>query len=326
MKKSILFFTLLWLSNFAINAQKKIWLDTDLLLGLNKNAPREVDDAIAMMMLLDHEKEIDLKGISTISEVKYGKKLAQSILKTYFPKLKIPVYEGSNICTDIGVETEASLVLAKELSKNKLTILAIGPATNIATVLKNHPNLVGQIEEIVFCAGRTANLPFTLGLEYETVSDYNFDRSNEAFQIVFESKVPVVLSGFEAGRSILLGETDFEFLKLSQNPTNRWMHKHLKDWAALNFKLFGIKGFVPWDCTSIGYVLYPQFFTINKNTPIGIVNKKTDATVPKGLPAFKNYLEITAPENSPWRCSFVSQTKLGFEELILESFKKVTNR
>jgi pyrimidine-specific ribonucleoside hydrolase len=35
-----------------------------------------------------------------------------------------------------------------KLWKEKLTILALGPMTNIATLIQNHPDIIPQIEKI----------------------------------------------------------------------------------------------------------------------------------------------------------------------------------
>jgi hypothetical protein len=46
--------------------------------------------------------------------------------------------------------------LYQALKKRKLTILALGPMTNIATLIQNHPDIIPQIEKISICAARNA--------------------------------------------------------------------------------------------------------------------------------------------------------------------------
>jgi pyrimidine-specific ribonucleoside hydrolase len=36
--------------------------------------------------------------------------------------------------------------------EEKLTILALGPMTNIATLIQNHPDIIPQIENINLCS------------------------------------------------------------------------------------------------------------------------------------------------------------------------------
>jgi pyrimidine-specific ribonucleoside hydrolase len=45
-----------------------------------------------------------------------------------------------------------------EALKKKLTILALGPMTNIATLIQNHPDIIPQIEKISICAARTPTI------------------------------------------------------------------------------------------------------------------------------------------------------------------------
>ncbi|MEM6700641.1 MAG: nucleoside hydrolase, partial [Bacteroidota bacterium] len=122
---------LLSLPNLA-TAKRDIWLDTDQLLGNPKDAPREVDDAIALIMILRHHQQLKLHGISLVTEVDYGYDITQRVLQHYWAGDTIPVYKGSDACGDVGTENEATRALAAALRKRKLTIVAIGPATNVA--------------------------------------------------------------------------------------------------------------------------------------------------------------------------------------------------
>ncbi len=54
------------------HAQEKIWFDTDQLMGNPERAPREVDDAIALIMALKFHKDIQIEGISLVTDVDYG--------------------------------------------------------------------------------------------------------------------------------------------------------------------------------------------------------------------------------------------------------------
>jgi pyrimidine-specific ribonucleoside hydrolase len=64
---------------------------------------------------------------------------------------------------DLGVENDGTRALYEALKKEKLTILALGPMTNIATLIQNHPDIIPQIEKISICAARTPGLLFNPG-------------------------------------------------------------------------------------------------------------------------------------------------------------------
>lgn len=303
-------------------AQKGVWLDTDLMIGLPENAPREVDDAIALMMAMNLKSKIEIVGVSTISNTVYAKKTGIQLLKWFNKTGKtIPVYGGANSAEELGVENEATLALGESLKSEKLTILAIGPLTNIATVIKNHPESLKNIDEIVVCAGRTANYPFSLGIGNLKVWDYNFEYDVKAFEVILESKVKLVLAGFESSESLLLGGADIAFMK-NKSQGHTWVYKELVKWQNNYTAVFGLPAFVPWDTTPLGYLTHPQYFKVQKNIPVKINFKQNDANVGPNLGKEKYFLEVSKDFNSPYKVDFVFKTLPGFEEQILEILQK----
>jgi len=318
--KKILFVGLL-LFSLPIFAQKKIWFDTDIMIGNPDRAPREVDDAITLMMTLKHQDKVKIEGISLITYVDYAYGITEKMIKWYGLNLSIPIYKGSDTCNDLGTENDATKALAAALKKEKLTILALGPATNVATVLKNHPELASQIEEIVFCAGRTPDFHFRPGLEQHTVSDYNFEKDVESFKVVFDSGVKVVLSGFECSVYLFLGKTDYDFLN-NNFEGDKWVYDFLRPWSKRHEQLFGNDGFIPFDVTPLGYLTHPQYFKYYENIPVRIITKPNDATIPANRPKQKAFLEVSPTFDSKWKCLYAYKTLPGFEEIVLKSLKR----
>ena len=298
---------------------KRIWLDTDIMVGMpDKKGAREVDDAIALMMALRHSDKVQLVGISTVTYVDYGHDVTQKLLGYYNKTGRtIPVYRGSDTLRDVGRETDASRAMAEALRKESMPILAIGPLTNVATVLKNHPELAKRIESVVVCAGRTPGLAFRPGLERLTVGDYNFEKDPDAFRILFDSGVKVVLSGYECSVYTFLGRTDLDFLAQG-SAGDQWLSKTLRPWQLLNKTLFGVDGFVPWDTTPLGYLTHPSYFKYYENIPVRINTRKADT----GGAGQKPYLEVSYEyKDTPWRATYAYKTLPGFEEIVLESMK-----
>ncbi|ARK13554.2 nucleoside hydrolase [Fibrella sp. ES10-3-2-2] len=299
---------------------RRIWLDTDIMVGMpDKRGAREVDDAITIMMALRHADKVHLVGISTVTYADYGYNVTQKLLGWYNKTgRKIPVYRGSDTLHDIGRETDASRAMAAALRRERMPILAIGPMTNVATVLKNHPELAKQIEEVVVCAGRTPGLPFRPGLELVTVGDYNFEMDPEAFRVLFNSGVKVVLSGYECSVYTFLGRTDLDFLARGSEG-DKWLSKTLRPWQLLNKNVFGVDGFVPWDTTPLGYLTHPTYFKYHEAIPVRI-NTRGDDTGGTGQ---KPFLEVSFDyKDTPWRATYAYKTLPGFEEIVIESLKK----
>ena len=313
---------------FAQNKPRRVWFDTDIMIGLPERAPREVDDGVTLIMALRQPDKIDLAGISTVTYVDYGYDVTQKILGWYNQTGKtIPVYKGSQNGSNTGVETDASRAIADALRKEKLAILALGPVTNVATVVMNHPELVPQIEEVVVCAGRTPGFPFRPGLEKVTVGDYNFERDTLAFRTLFDAGIKVVLSGFECSAYLLLGKTDIEFLERSPSEGDQWLYAQLRPWQERAKTLFGVEGFIPYDTTPLGYLTHPEYFKYYRDIPVRINMKPNDATI--GASATrreKPYLEVSYDyKDTKWRATYAYKTLPGFEEIVIESLKSPKN-
>lgn len=309
---------------------RRVWFDTDIMIGMPSPNPREVDDGVTLIMALRHPDKIDLVGISTVTYSDYGYEVSQKLLGWYNrdaqgkPRKPIPVYKGSNTGQDTGVENDATRALADALRKEKLAILALGPVTNVATVVKNHPELAAQIEEVIVCAGRTPGFPFKPGLQKVTVGDYNFERDSEAFRVLFDAGIKMVLSGFECSAYTLLGKTDIEFMEKSTFEGDQWLYAQLRPWQGRALKLFGVEGFIPYDATPLGYLTHPDYFNYYRDIPVRINVKPNDvnSTSANIRPKEKGFLEVSYDyKDTKWRAIYAYKTLPGFEEIIIESLK-----
>jgi len=296
---------------------KRIWFDTDIMIGLPKRAPREVDDGVTLMMAL-RQPSVEIVGISLVTEVDYGYDVTQKLLGWYNKGEAIPVYKGSDLANDLGTENEATLALAAALQKEKLTILALGPNTNIATVLKNHPELAAQVEEIIFCIGRTAGLEFRPGLGNFVVADYNFDKDVDSMKVLLDTEIPLVFSGFECSCSILLGPIDIDRLQ-EGTEGDKWVYEQLMPWIKRGHELFGTEGFIPYDTTPLGYLTHPEQFKYYENIPAQINILTNDAPMNGRDPRpEKPYLEVSYDFPSSRKVKYAYKTLPGFEEIVIK--------
>ncbi|MFT5884011.1 MAG: inosine-uridine nucleoside N-ribohydrolase [Arcticibacterium sp.] len=321
MKGALLILLVFLFQNFGFAQKKNVWIDTDIMMG-NPNgvAANEIDDGIALLMAIENQDKLDIKGISLITYVDYGYVISDKLLKWYAADENHTLYKGADTCGNLEFENEATRAMAKALEKETLSILALGPATNVAILLNNYPELASNIDEIIFCAGRSPNVKFVAGLGKTTMPDYNFEMDVAAFKVVLESGVKVVLAGFESSKSLFLGETDYAFLKKG-NEKNKWLYQTLRPWSKRNIGFYGSDGFIPYDCTPLGYLTHPQYFKTKSNQPVRIIEKPNDQN---GGLTNKMYLEVSEEFDSPYRCRFVYETVLGFEEEIVASIKRVT--
>src|SRR5215831_13815927 len=114
-----------------------IWIDTDPSV---MPGGHEVDDGFALVQAF-HSPELRIKGISVVfgnAELEKAFRIAEVMVRRFGPA-ELEVLPGAAGAQQLGEETVASHTLAEALVTEPLTILALGPLTNIATVLNRHP-------------------------------------------------------------------------------------------------------------------------------------------------------------------------------------------
>ena len=87
-------------------------------------------------------------------------------------------------------------------SSEPITIIALGPLTNIATLLNEHPDLKPKIKEISIMGG---------GIGVGNVTDYaefNVFVDPEACEVVLNSNVPIVMATLNSTLQANLLEED----------------------------------------------------------------------------------------------------------------------
>lgn len=313
--KRILFFLLLFISQ--VQAQTKVWFDTDIMIGMPDKEAREVDDGITLIMALK-QPQIKIVGISNITYVDYGFGVIEKILKWHNKGNSIPVYKGSPNADDLGIENDGTRALYAALKKEKLIILALGPMTNVATLVKNHPDIIPQIERVVICAARTPDLPFNPGNGKLNVFDYNYEFDTASMDVLLDSTIPLEFAGYEPSSYTHIGAIDLACLDQSKE-ADQWLFAIVQPWMELNERYFGVRGFIPFDCSTLGLVTHPEYFTYYENIPIKVSYKKNDAIEIQPKTPFKNFLEVSYTFKTNKKVKYARRALQGFEEKILET-------
>ena len=97
--------------------------------------------------------------------------------------------------------------MARELRKRPLTLIPVGPLTNIALLIAMHPDLVENIEDIVVMGG-------AIGLGNVTPSaEFNIWCDPEAAKRVFESDADVTMVGLDVTHRAMLSAARAEALR-----------------------------------------------------------------------------------------------------------------
>ena len=236
-----------------------VWIDTDPAIG---EPERDVDDGLALVQAF-HSPELDIRGVSVVfgnAELDRGLPIARRLVGEFGPP-DLNVYRGAAKASDLSKETEASRALAAALRAAPLTILALGPATNVAAVLSKHPELAPRVTRVIAVAGRRPGQRFSTGSTNKAGHrDFNFELDPRAFQVLLDAKIEVVLAPFEISSKIWIRNEDLDRLAASRSPAARGLVAPSRSWLTLWTRLFGVDGFNPFDTVAVAYAISPAGF------------------------------------------------------------------
>jgi purine nucleosidase/pyrimidine-specific ribonucleoside hydrolase len=106
-------------------------------------------------------------------------------------------------------------------SSERITVVATGPITNVGQLLRDHPEVMAKIREIVFMGGSTERGNHTPAAEFNTHAD------PEALDIVLRSGVPVRMVGLNLTHQALATREVVERMQAMEHQVGRvcagWM-------------------------------------------------------------------------------------------------------
>ena len=255
--------------------QVPVWIDTDPACGVGTTA--DVDDCWALLAAA-RSPELEVRGISTVFGNQDGRKVhrfAEDIVARLAEARRVTtgpldVYVGSTTRGDSAwPATPASHALASALEEERLVIIALGPLTNIATLIKTHPELTARIERIVLVGGKRPGQLFHPGHQWWFhFGDFNISQDPDAAEIVLRSGVPITLVPFELATKLVVTESDLERLRAGDGAA-RWLSDVSEPWLSFWNTMLGKPGFHPFDVLAVAYAAMPEHFRC-KRTPARI--------------------------------------------------------
>src|SRR4029077_19907606 len=97
----------------------------------------------------------------------------------------------------------------------EITLITIGPLTNVAMALDLDPDLHGMIPRIVMMGGSLSGGNITPAAEFNIYVD------PEAARIVFQSGIPITMVGLDVTRKTSLTDEHVKTLEVAQNPVSQ---------------------------------------------------------------------------------------------------------
>ncbi len=240
------------------------------------------DDALALMLLIKSRK-LDIEAITTVpgnSTIEKVTRNAQAVLDLL--NSKIPLYSGAAVPLkrelitavvhgDSGLDgldmSETNYLLTKdavlrikdllEKKPHQITILTLGPLTNIAQLFLKYPHVVSLIKELVIMGGA-----INVAGNKNRVAEFNLFVDPEAADIVFKASVKKILVPLDPCNNVILGLDTFESLKGSSLylPLTSMMSHFI---AGIEIEE-GVKGALVYDALAAYYLLNPKAYTLEK--------------------------------------------------------------
>ena len=224
------------------------------MIILDSDIGDDIDDAFAVAMLM-HIPEIDLKGITTVyRNCEQRAKIASALLKLY-NREDIGVYAGVNkpikqaiyiapyetkqpdgtpniphyyedMNESVYKEQHAVDFILDMLEKHpdEITLVAIGPLTNLAYAYMKSPDVFKKAKQIVFMGGQIEG----------NYAEWNIKCDPEAAKIVFEASVPIKIVTLETTKLCEFSEEDIRFVQSINTPQMTFINRMFQKWLVDN--------------------------------------------------------------------------------------------
>lgn len=264
-----------------------------------------IDDAMALMLAIK-SKKFDILAITTVAgNVGIENTTANTRKILEILGSNIPVYSGAKkplkkpqikaqVHGDKGLgklihNTKPNLTknaiekLNEILIKNKnVTIVTLGPLTNIALLIKKYPKSTKRIKKIVMMGG-SIDEPGNRS----KVAEFNFYFDPHAARIVFESDIPKYLVPLDACHKVIMQENEFKKIR---EPLKTPINKMLQTYISKTKKYDSLKGAIMYDPLTIYYLLNPKTAKTEKlNIEIETESKKTEGmSIAEKRPKYKS--------------------------------------
>ncbi len=131
---------------------------------------------------------------------------------------------------------------------HEITLVPLGPLTNIALALSKDPSIAGLVKQVVLMGGAIS------GGNVDAVAEFNIYVDPEAAQIVFHGGWPLTMVGLEIGRKALFRRDHLAQLRKTRGTQNDFASDVL-EYLVNRSEKDGLKGASLYDPAAMGAVI-----------------------------------------------------------------------
>jgi inosine-uridine nucleoside N-ribohydrolase len=137
-------------------------------------------------------------------------------------------------------------------SPGEITLVTIGPLTNVAAALEADPGLAARIPRIVMMAG-AANVPGNI----TPAAEFNVWADPEAAAQVFEAGIPITMVGLDVCEQTHLDQETVEALGAASGELPRFVAEAVRPWLALRRAIYGTPDLHLYDSLAVAVSFLP---------------------------------------------------------------------
>ncbi len=237
------------------------------------------DDAMAILLAAAHATQLEILGITTIGGNQTVEKVTQNALKVLtILKQDIPIVKGCaeplikklqtapDAHGDSGMDgpvvenipykpLEINVIdfLKNTITKeDKVTIIALGPLTNIALLIKSYPEIKEKIECVALMGGSTYSG------NAASKAEFNFFVDPHAAKIVFNSGLKIIQAGLEISEAAAILHSEIESFH-NGGRVSEFVYELFEFYTLLSKKLKKDRCAV-FDACPVMYLIHPEIF------------------------------------------------------------------
>ena len=256
------------------------------------------DDAMAILWALA-SPNLEIKAITTVAGNQTLEKVTNNAIKvlTKARQYKIPVACGAKeplirklviggqiVHGDSGLEGPilpengfniselSALKLYEKIleeSEEKITLVGIGPLTNIAQLLITRPELKQKIEEIYIMGGGTIG-------NWTPAAEYNIFADPEAAKVVFNSSLPIIMAGLDVTQKAYITREENEILRAQGNEISVFVAELIDYFSRYHYEVEGFPGCTLHDPCAIAALVHPELFeSVQCNVDVEVTGELT---------------------------------------------------
>jgi purine nucleosidase len=250
---------------------KKIIIDTD----------PGIDDSLAILLALA-SPELQIEALTVVSGnciVEDGVKNALSVLElagaTHIPVIQgmhVPLLQPLLIAPETHGETgigyarlpppvtppapghAADLLIEKILAApGEISLVAIGPLTNLALAIRLEPKIVSAVREVIIMGGAIRH-----GGNTTPLAEFNVYCDPHAAHIVFHSGMPMTLVPLDVTYQVILTQQDVDRLLAIPSPVSRFIADATRFYMEFHDEYQSIEGCVINDPLALALAFAPH--------------------------------------------------------------------